>query len=208
MDESKQNIEQFFFRIYSDSLRWLKPADWGGTIALNGDLIGISTVKDTQTIIPGGDKNFVYRSNGLPKIAECYFLAGYQVLDTEFFLGSVFYLRDKNILTNSVKGIILSSSPPPDPFISSEFLDTLINYNTQSYELGWITDEQTKNKYENYFTAAKDAMVNGNTSSARTYLQSVLTDVDADSSSTLSSEAYALLKYNTEFILKQLRVTK
>ncbi len=48
--------------------------------------------------------------------------------------------------------------------------------------------------------------MNGDTSPARAFLQTVLTDVDIDSSSTLSSEAYALLRYNTEYLLEQLPV--
>jgi hypothetical protein len=111
----------------------------------------------------------------------------------------------EGILENSIKIATIGLKSIPENFDPDNFLDTLVTYADSSYLFGWVTDKGTKNKYETYFTNAKDALINGDISSARSYLQNVLTDVDADSSSTLSSEAYALLRYNTEYLLKQLR---
>ena len=88
----------------------------------------------------------------------------------------------------------------PSPFIPSEFLDTLINYTTKSFELGWITDQTTRDKYLNYFNTAKTALENSDTNTAFNQLLIVLAEVDVDSSTTLSSEAYALLKFNSEYL--------
>jgi hypothetical protein len=71
-------------------------------------------------------------------------------------------------------------------------------------KLGWITDQPTADKYLSYFSTAKTQLEQNNTTGARTTLQSVLRDVDVDSSSMLTSKAYALLRDDTEYLLDQL----
>ncbi len=105
---------------------------------------------------------------------------------------------------NTVIRFSIGPKNPPHPFIPNEFLDTLIYYNQRSYELGWITDEQTYNKYNSLFINARDTLIQLDTITARIYLQDVLREVDIDSFSTLTSEAYALLRHNTEYLLEQL----
>ncbi|HEY4612948.1 MAG TPA: hypothetical protein VII11_08205 [Bacteroidota bacterium] len=92
----------------------------------------------------------------------------------------------------------------PDPVVPEGFLDTLLSYTTQSRSLGWITMQSTADKYTGYFTSAKSNVQANNINAARATLQQVLTDVNVDSASTLTSEAYALLRYNTEYLLSQL----
>jgi hypothetical protein len=202
--ESNQGIRQFFYQHYADSLSWLKPVNWQKDQSLDGKLVGVTALEDSQIINPGNEEYFAHKSPGLPKIADGYFLSAYQELDLSLILDNFWYYRDKNIINNSVNVKMLSPANPPDPLIPSEFLDTLITYADSSYSLGWIKDEQTKSKYENYFAYAKEKLANGDRAFAKSYLQKVLTDVDVDSTSLLSSEAYALLRYNTEYLLKQI----
>jgi hypothetical protein len=91
-------------------------------------------------------------------------------------------------------------------FVKVVSANSLLQDVSAMHKLGWIRDQSTADKYLGYFSTAKTQLEQNNTAGARTTLQSVLHDVDVDSSSTLTSEAYALLRYNTEYLLNQLPV--
>jgi hypothetical protein len=110
----------------------------------------------------------------------------------------------KDQLENAYLGKTLGPADPPSPFVPLNFLDTISNFTTQSRSLGWIKDQVTTNKYLGYFGSAKSSLQQNNITSTRTTLQQVLQDVNIDSTSNLTSEAYALIRYNTEYLLAQL----
>jgi hypothetical protein len=85
-----------------------------------------------------------------------------------------------------------------------DFLDTLASYTTDSRPLGWIKDQPTADKYLSYFSSARARLVQGDSAGARTPLQQVLHDVEIDSTANLTSEACALLRYNTEYLVDKL----
>jgi hypothetical protein len=93
---------------------------------------------------------------------------------------------------------------PPDPFDPMVFLDTLLSYTAQSRTLGWIVSETAAAKYAGYFTTAKTNLQSANFGAARRVLKQILQDVNADSTSMITSEAYALLRYDTEYLLSKL----
>jgi len=107
---------------------------------------------------------------------------------------------------DAYQALTLAPQVPDSPFIALTFLDTLFSYTIQSRALGWITAQATADKYLTYFSSARAKLVQGDSVGARTPLQQLLRDVDIDSSSALTSEAYALLRYNTEYLLNQLPV--
>ncbi len=84
------------------------------------------------------------------------------------------------------------------------FLDTLISYTSQSLELGWIKQNSTSDKYLSYFNSAKTQLEQDNINQVRDILKNVLKEVDKDSTEAITSEAYALIRYNTEYLLEQL----
>jgi hypothetical protein len=110
----------------------------------------------------------------------------------------------KDYLNNSIIIKTIAAKLAPNPFIPIEFSDSLINYIQESYYLGWITNQSTANKYDSLFTLAKTQLQQNNNNAARTTLQTVLQEVDIDSTDNLTSEAYALIKYNTEYLLSKL----
>ncbi|HEY4613206.1 MAG TPA: VCBS repeat-containing protein, partial [Bacteroidota bacterium] len=145
-------------------------------------------------ISPGEkDTSFSIQRQSLPQIAK-YYVQGH---NGDEFSGT-------GIQSNSASGFAVTPNDPPSPFMPESFLDTLLSYTTQSRSLGWITNQSTAEKYTGYFTLAKSSLQADNINSARATLQQVLNDVNVDSSSTLTSEAYALLRFNTEYLLSQL----
>ncbi len=111
---------------------------------------------------------------------------------------------DDNLFENSFKGKMICGKPAPDTLVYTDFLDTVITYTNSSYSLGWITNEQTKDKYNTYFANAKNYLNQNNNNAAKTELQKVLTDCNTDSSSVLTSEAYALLYFNTDYLINRI----
>jgi hypothetical protein len=105
---------------------------------------------------------------------------------------------------DAYEGITVTPVIPFLPLNAVSSLDTLKSYTTQSRSLGWISSRSTADKYLGYFSSARANLVQGDSVGARTPLQQVLHDVDIDSTANLTSEAYALIRYNTEYVLNQL----
>ena len=103
-------------------------------------------------------------------------------------------------------GWTIGPSAPPINFIPTVWCDTLTSYTTQSRSLGWIKDDATENKYLGYFTSIKTKYLQQDNVGARTVLLQVFKDVDIDSTANLTSEAYALICYNTKYLLAQLPI--
>ena len=118
-------------------------------------------------------------------------------IDTQFAKLDGFpvnYVQQETIIPNEL----------PDPFIPLYFLDTLINYNQRSLELSWITNQTTADKYDSLLNTAKTLLEGNHIPWVEHTLQTVLQEVDNDSSGNITSEAYALLRYNTEYLLENL----
>jgi hypothetical protein len=71
-----------------------------------------------------------------------------------------------------------------------------------------VKDEKTFGKYIQAFGLAPLNLVSGNRRAALLALEKVLKNVDADSSSVITNEAYALIRYNTEYLVDQLMESK
>jgi hypothetical protein len=107
-------------------------------------------------------------------------------------------------LENSFRGLTIGPTNPPTPFVQLTFLDTLSGYTSQSRTLGWIKDSVTAVKYLGYFSTAKIKIQQNDTATAKATLQQVLSDVNVDSTSHITSEAYALLRFNTEYLIPRI----
>ena len=179
--------------------------DWTNS---NIDTTGLRT--DTTDIGPGGSLGgFSYKSFGLPTIVNSYSqgnapglaFTGEPPSKMEELLALIL-----DFPNNTVIQVTLGPEDPPSPFDGINFLDILASYTTRSRSLGWIKDQPTADKYLAYFSLARDKLVQGDSVGARTSLQQVLRDVDIDSIANLTSEAYALLKYNTEYLVGKLPI--
>ena len=185
-------------RIVSSRKRW--------EFFINGDLYrwkdfhGITFRHKTNFLTKGeATSDFKFESKGLPVISK-YYVRGYNKipLSQDIPLSTVY----NDIFQNSVSGYTVVPSTLPDSINAYDFLDSLIYYNQMSDSLDWITDSAATAKYTSYFENAKFYIHQNNHPAASNVLDSVLTDVEADSGVTLTSEAYALIKYNTEYLKK------
>jgi hypothetical protein len=160
-------------------------------------------------IAPDSSKTgFAFVSVGLPTISHAYF-SGNRTIPMAFPDEPPDEISEllkpiRKFPNNTVIKKTIGPKDPHYPLIISSFLDTLLNYVSQSYTLEWITEETIENKYTNFFTIAKDQIIQGDSSAARSTLENVLQEVDIDSTNNLTSEAFSLLRYNTEYLINQI----
>ncbi len=83
-------------------------------------------------------------------------------------------------------------------------IDSINSYNSRAFNYSWIKQLQIKNKYQTYLSTAKTFLQQHDSLQARNLLENIIRDVDVDSTSNLTNEAYALLRYNTEYLLSKL----
>jgi hypothetical protein len=191
-------VEKMFYLVYNFDA----PYKWQGSYFYDWDnLLKWGIIRDSRFY----PYNLITPGNFLDSMSF--------VSDSVLPFITTYYLQGKNgesfpddqfIFENSFKGVTICGTNPPDPFVPINFIDSLINYNFRSFELGWITNQSTANKYDSLFTSAKTQLQQNNNNAARTTLQTVLQEVDIDSTNNLTSEAYALIKYNTEYLLSKL----
>ncbi|HCV44128.1 MAG TPA: hypothetical protein DGH68_11640 [Bacteroidetes bacterium] len=115
--------------------------------------------------------------------------------------------RRTESLDNSYRGLTIGPTIPRNSVVPMNFLDTLIGCSAQSHLLNWIPSQSIADKYIGLFTRTKSDIQSANVPAARARLDTVLIQVHIDSVASLTSEAYALLRYNTEYLLEHLPVS-
>jgi len=203
---SKQSLKCFLVDDDAVNTSTIPPINWkSGRLKKNkiSSFIGLS---DSAWIKPSCIlSGFQVRSTGLPCIMNFFLQAPYDLLKEDDNVPSDLesWFLSKGYI-NSLKGATIAPVDIMNPFVPLKFLDTLTGYATQSRSLGWIKDQPTEDKYLGYFSIARTKLVQRDSAGARNVLLQVLHDVDIDSASTLTSEAYALLRFNTEYLVNKL----
>jgi len=206
---SKQQINEFYLEKNSENLiNLIEPSGWNLSIYDNlihwydNNYYSARGIYITKNVIKSGEESiFSYESVSLPSI-QSFYLRGYNFPNLDPANGDSIYT---DIFNNSIAGATIGAKDHPYPFITSNFLDTILAYNQRSSEFGWITNQTTADKYDSLFNTAKTQLQQNNNNAARITLQTVLQQVDIDSTSNLTSEAYALLRYNTEYLIKKIQ---
>ena len=212
LSTSKQEIYAIYFDCGVDSaIENYPPNGWYSVSSSNlfgfMDLQPPTLYEKNNFIEIDSVEFFSFNSYGMPSLSKM-LLQGYNrtppLEDTVNGKFISFEDHNNNIITNSRQ---ISTVAPSDTLYSIgkvEIIDSLLSYCNASYSIGWIKDEQTKDKYNTYFNTAKTYLEQGDSSKARAELQKVLTDCNTDSSTVLTSEAYALLYFNTEYLVNKL----
>jgi hypothetical protein len=206
-------IENAYKRMYAEISNSIVPIGFPSLPQYgNGALTIRKTAELYAKVIKQGEEinGFVMSSRGLPGIRRFIAAPYYDIVN---FYPSIDDVDDPDSLMDKMEkdrdsisfhGYTISPTALPKNFISIVWCDTLTSYTTQSRMLGWIKDQLSANKYLGYFTSARKSLGQNNITSTRTTLQQVLTDANVDSTANLTSEAYALIRYNTEYLLAQL----
>jgi hypothetical protein len=157
----------------------------------------------TNDIFPGESlPGFSFSSQGIPSIGDFYATGWVEPpsfdIEPDSIIGGVFP-------ENSFQGKTLVPVNPLDPFVPLTFLDTLISYKHQARSLGWILNDGIVTSLDQKLEAARPAIINDRPS-AKNILQAFVNEVEAlnQQGNQLTSEAYALLKFNAEYLISKL----
>jgi hypothetical protein len=93
---------------------------------------------------------------------------------------------------------------PPADFRLADFLQTIISYKEQAIQLGWIKDRGIGISLDAKLNAAQASLSRGDNRAATNQLSALLEEVDAQAGKQLSSEAVALLKFNTQYLISRM----
>jgi len=103
-----------------------------------------------------------------------------------------------------VRGVTIGPTAPPLTFSPLAAIDTLISYKHQALALGWITNRGIANSLDQKLENARKQLERGKNKAAKNILEAFLNEVEAQKDKHLTSEAYALLKYNAEYLASKL----
>lgn len=181
----------------------------------------------TPTGIPAGQTigGFSFKSKGLPTILNSAFLGeeraefsgpgDYDTDEVEESFERVFTrLKEKykEKFEYIIKRTIGPTAPPAD-FKPIDFLNNIINMKHEAFSLGWIKNKGIENSLDAKLDNTKKKIEQGNITAAKNILNAFLNEVEAQGCETyekcpegkhLTSEAYALLKYNVQYLIEHL----
>ncbi len=176
---------------------------------------------------------FSFNSSGLPVIVKAYFSGRRSIplifpdpdeppSDAESIIDSLTVFPNDALIKFTI-----GPSDPPFPFVPLDFIDTLKSYVNQSFSLGWIADKKEKDDKDKggkivkelikYLDAAHAQLAKNKTKEAKKKLEEFVKKVEEyygknseeekekKERGSFTSEAYALLKYNTEYLIGQLK---
>ena len=159
---------------------------------------------------PGESMNISFSSFGLPAIHPFY-TKGFVEPWTEEYLASLFeagYKREEIFLgwkKEWFQGTTISPKVWPDSTSLSTFIDTVEVYRHRSCtELGWATDPGVCGELEDDLSEVKTALESEDSLSAANALKRFIDLVEAEKDASLTSEGYALLYFNAEYLADRL----
>ncbi len=166
---------------------------------------------DTTNIAPGHSLGgFSFKSAGLPAIVNSY-LAGNAVglaftgeppSLMEELLAPLRVFPNDHILRKTI------CPTPPPTITTTAFTDTISSYTTQARALNWILDQSTANKYTGLLGRVHSDLNQQNKNMAVLRLDTAVAQVQQDSVVHLMSEAYALLRFNVEYLQRMIIPTR
>ena len=102
------------------------------------------------------------------------------------------------------KGKTIGPTAPPADFKPIPFLDYIISLKHEAYNLGWIKNTGIEQSLDAKLDNAKKKIEQGNIEAAKNILAAFINEVEAQNGKHLTSEAYALLKYNVQYLISKL----
>ena len=206
---SKQKLESIYIYTDADSIgNFSAPDGWSYGKWDEKPLADFFTSNEDSMLSPGltlDNLNFTTRS--IPVFTSFFVQGPHIKLDFSHDSNSEDLLEElyDDILNNSYKGTTLGPGKAPSVFAPLDFLDTLISYKHRAVALGWINNNGVANSLDSKLDVAKKQLVSGNNRTAVNTLNAFLNEVEAQNGKHLTSDAYALLKFNVEYLIGKLQ---
>jgi hypothetical protein len=202
---SQQTIYEFYISNIAVNSVDADSESGNGFEAALFDNMWLFSASSPSTLIPPGKTvgDFWYIGEGLPGVSKSY-LRG--LIPPELARGISDESMRESVYDNSVIKTTIGLKGIPDNIEPKSYVDTLIYYTTQSYELHWIENEGIFNSLTVKLENAKDHLANDRNGQAANVLNAITNEVEAQNGNQLTSEAYALLYYNAEYLIEQIPV--
>ena len=163
---------------------------------------------DKRGLDPGGGKVSVgFMSVGMPGIVSASFRGKAPSVGIPGSSKYEFRLRIlalRSLERNCVKESSLGPVLIPKSLDHMVFLDSLISYRKQCVSLGWISNDSVARSLDGKLRILRRDVANRKYTSAVAVLRSLSRELDVHRSRSISEEAYALFKYNVEYLSDQL----
>lgn len=214
-EKSQQEVSDFMVEYYSAIGNISSPEGWFG-MPINRSPYFWASDEIENNIKPGNRLGgFGMHSAGLPAIV-IYYAHGWRELPTisEEEMPEEEDCPERDIFINAFKGKTIGPTAPPADFRPVEFINYIIDLKHQSTSLGWITNQGVENSLDAKLDNAKKKLEQGNITAAKNILNAFINEVEAQgcaayencpSGKHLTPEAYALLKYNVNYLIGQLK---
>ncbi len=204
---SRQNVFEFYVEYSSETFEIAAPPGWAGLPSSTKKRVVMWGSRDsTSDILPGNDLNgFAFESDGLPSFVTSYVRGAFK--EPSFPEGQApDSILGSDIFENSVKIIAIGPVVPPGNLIPIVFLDTLISYKHQAFALGWIKNQGIVTSLDAKLDNAKRQLERNNKTAAKNILRAFVNEVEAlnKGGGQITSEAYALLRFNAEYLISKL----
>jgi len=178
-----------------------------------------------SSIAPGDSMRISFESKGLPTVKRFWGRGWATPLSEHEYDSLIAVGLTKNDIMrpwyeDAYGGLTISPQLPSAIFQHLNLLDTLLSYTRQSAALGWLgrnrdddcddderPDDGVVRNIENRLQKARRELVRGDSVKARRELVKLVRKVDRlqrRGERVMTSEAYALLKYNTEYLIERL----
>lgn len=207
---ARQRILGFEKESNSNNVVTELPIGWfSRSTSLNNFVQFVYKNRQGHSIPIDGVFDFNQFGRGLPEPIE---FRVYGKIDTVDLIFEIEPSEESNLLIDSIvnsesnKYVVIYSIGPTEKTMSLNplgMLDSISKYVSESFTLKWIKNENIKNKYLYLLTASKTQLSLNNLTSYQQYLTLILSDINSDSSSSITSEAYALIRYNVEYLLSK-----
>lgn len=163
---------------------------------------------DEVEIRPGSSASgFKFTSlSSLPGIVD-YYAEGWHEIPSFPYGMAPDYVPGYNDFTPYGPGTVgktIGPVPLPKVFNPISFIGTLTSLKEECYSLGWIDNEGILNSLNKKLDNAKKNLEKGNIKTAKNILNAFINEVEAQKGKHLSPEAYAVLKFNAQYLIDNL----
>ena len=195
------------------------PPNWGGGLTAQGQASWGSDDAEFR-ILPGHSlSGFKLMSHGLPglrkfRIDPKFLLqVDESTIKTEEDIEKTLERQSQIQDEIAVFGITIGPTAPPAQFVALDFVSYIIDFKHQASALGWITNKGVENSLDVKLDQVKKKLEVGDTKTASNVLKAFINEVSAQgcpkyegcpSGKHLLPEAWALLKFNAEYLLGKL----
>lgn len=205
---SEQNIYSFLVEISTDFELVKSPNMWRGNFYSARKRVISWGSRDSSFDVKASEllSGFVLRVHALPNFTN-YFARGYvEITPVQYGKApELAQTEGADIFQNSKKGLTLGPWLPDSTLSLDSFTDTLETFRYRSCEeLGWATDTAVCGQLEESLSQVKISLLAQDSVAAANALSNFIELVEQEKDASLTSEGYALLYFNADYLRAKL----